>query len=56
MTIVKGEKTKFDLLPEPPKELTRPGISAQKINNKISKILFMGGNKEKECFQLDLES
>ena len=47
MTIVKGAETTFESLQEPPEEMTRPGISAQKTNNKISQILFIGGTKEK---------
>ena len=47
MTIVKGAETTFESLQDPPEEMTRPGISAQKTNNKISQILFIGGTKEK---------
>ena len=53
--LYKGPYNDFvEKMPNPPIELTRPGISPQYKNGNVDQIMLIGGGKEKQCFVLDL--
>ena len=56
LEMIPGTKKIYSVTSPPPKQLTRPGISVQKKNNRITDILFLGGNQEKTCYTYNLES
>mmetsp|Transcript_3433 Transcript_3433/g.5143 ORF Transcript_3433/g.5143 Transcript_3433/m.5143 type:complete len:123 (+) Transcript_3433:436-804(+) len=56
ITLLPEGKTEYKRTAELPEMLLKPGMQAQTKNGKVTDILFLGGNEQKQCYCYNLDT
>ena len=56
ITLHPDGKHEYRRTAELPEKLLKPGMQAQYTNNRVSDVVFLGGNEKKQCYSYNLES